>query len=73
MDRTQAYIDKVKTITGKSPNDFKKLAEKKGFIINGEIIQSVKAGEILSWLKDDFALGHGHAMAIYHTMKGKTD
>lgn len=73
MDRTQAYIDKVKTITGKSPDDFKKLAEKKGFIINGEIIQSVKAGEILSWLKEDFELGHGHAMAIYHTMKGKTE
>jgi hypothetical protein len=73
MDRTQAYIDKVKTITGKSPADFMKLAEDKGFIINGEVIQTVKAGEILTWLKEEFELGHGHAMAIYHTLKGKTD
>jgi hypothetical protein len=73
MDRTQAYIDKVKTITGKSPADFMKLAEDKGFIIKGEVIQTVKAGEILTWLKEEFELGHGHAMAIYHTLKGKTD
>ena len=30
----------------------------------------VKAGEIIKWLKDDFDLGHGHAMAIYVTFKG---
>ena len=71
MDRTQAYIDKVKAITGKSPADFKKLAEKKGFIVGGELLPTIKAGEILNWLKEDFELGHGHSMAIYHTMKGK--
>ena len=71
MDRTQAYIDKVKAITGKSPADFKKLAEKKGFIVEGELLLTIKAGEILNWLKEDFELGHGHSMAIYHTMKGK--
>ena len=71
MNRTQAYIDKVKAITGKSPADFKKLAEKKGFIVEGELLLTIKAGEILNWLKEDFELGHGHSMAIYHTMKGK--
>lgn len=69
MDRTQAYIDKVKAITGKSPADFKKLAEKKGFVVDGELLPTIKAGEILNWLKEDFELGHGHSMAIYHTMK----
>jgi len=28
----QAYIDNIKIKTGKSPGDFKKLAEKKGFL-----------------------------------------
>ena len=27
----QAYMDNIKTKTGKTPEDFKKLAEKKGF------------------------------------------
>ncbi len=67
MKKTQAYIDTVKTKTGKSLDDFKTLAEKKGFIIDGNIKPAIKAGEILNWLKEDFELGHGHAMAIYHT------
>ena len=68
----QAYIDNIKTKTGKSPGDFKKLAEKKGFLKNGEIFKTVKATEITNWLKEEFELGHGHAMAIYATFKGKS-
>src|SRR6478735_5950008 len=30
----------------------------------------VKAGEIVAWLKKDFALGHGHSMAIFALFKG---
>ena len=67
----QAYIDNIKTKTGKTPEDFKSLAEKRGFIEGGEV--KVKAGEIVAWLKEDFSLGHGHAMAIYATFKGKTE
>lgn len=62
----QAYIDNIKTKTGNTPEDFKKLADKKGLLKPG-----VKAGEIIAWLKKDFDLGHGHAMAIYATFKGK--
>ncbi len=69
----QAYIDNIKSKTGKSPDDFKKLAEAKGFIKNGQLNPATKAGEIVAWLKDDFGLGHGHAMAIYATFKGKTE
>ena len=66
----QAYIDNIKKKTGKSPEDFKKLAEKKGFLQKGQLQEGVKAGEIIAWLKEDFDLGHGHAMAIYAVFKG---
>lgn len=65
----QAYIDNIKAKTGKSPDDFKKLAEQKGFLKNGELTVATKAGDIVAWLKNDFELGHGHAMAIYAVFK----
>ncbi len=67
----QAYIDNIRTKTGKTPDDFKQLAEQKGFYKDGAPV--VKATEITNWLKDEFELGHGHAMAIYATFKGKTE
>ena len=66
----QAYLDNIQTKTGKSPDDFKAMAEQKGFIENGELKSNVKAGDVVKWLKDDYALGHGHAMAIYALLKG---
>jgi hypothetical protein len=66
----QAYIDNIKKKTGKSPEDFKKLAEKKGFLQEGQLRDGVKAGKIIAWLKEDFDLGHGHAMAIFALFKG---
>ncbi|HEY5826189.1 MAG TPA: DUF4287 domain-containing protein [Cyclobacteriaceae bacterium] len=64
----QAYLDTIKAKTGKTAVDFKKLAEKKGLLKEG-----VKAGEIVAWLKKDFDLGHGHAMAIYTVFKETKD
>lgn len=69
----QAYIDNIKAKTGKTPADFSKLAEKKNFIVDGKLNPTVKATEITNWLKQEFELGHGHAMAIYATFKGKTE
>jgi len=66
----QAYLDNIKAKTGKGPDDFRKIAEQKGFLQNGEIKAGVKAGDIVNWLKKDFELGHGHAMAIYALFKG---
>lgn len=66
----QAYIDNIKMKTGKSPDDFKKLTENKGFLKNGQLNDGVKAGSIVAWLKEDFNLGHGHAMAIVAIFKG---
>jgi Domain of unknown function (DUF4287)/Domain of unknown function (DUF5655) len=51
----QAYLDTVKAKTGKTPADFAKLAAEKNL---------TKHGEIVAWLKSDFALGHGHANAV---------
>jgi hypothetical protein len=51
----QAYLDKVKAKTGKTPEDFARLASRKGLARHGDIVK---------WLKSDFSLGHGHATAI---------
>lgn len=60
----QAYLDSIKAQTGKAPEDFKALAEKKGLLKPG-----VKAEEIVVWLKDDFGLRRSHAMAIVLLLK----
>ena len=51
----QAYLDTIKAKTGKTPDDFRGLAAKKGL---------TQYREIMAWLKADFGLGHGHANAI---------
>ena len=66
----QAYLDNIQAKTGKSPDHFKKLAEKKGFTQKGKLKPGVKAGQIVTWLKNEFKLGHGHGMAIYALLKG---
>lgn len=62
----QAYLDNIEAKTGKTPADFEKLAKKKGLLKPG-----VKAMVVVAWLKKDFGLGHGHAMAIYAAFKGR--
>jgi hypothetical protein len=69
----KAYIDNIRAKTGKSPDDFRKLAEQKGFTDGGALKKNVKAGQIVDWLKADFDLGRGHAMAIYTLLKGHAD
>lgn len=66
----QAYLENIKAKTGKGPEDFRQLAAEKGFTDGNTIKDGVKAGTIVQWLKDDFGLGHGHAMAIYALLKG---
>ena len=63
----QAYLDNIQVKTGKTPQDFIMLAEQKGFLKPG-----VKTGEIVSWLEEDFGLGHGHAMAIVLVLQQAT-
>ena len=66
----QSYLENIKAKTGKSAQDFRILAAEKGFTDGDRIKDGVKASEIVQWLKEDFALGHGHAMAIYALLKG---
>ena len=68
-----AYYKTIKKKTGKTPADFKKLAEEKGFVINGTRKPDLKAGEVIAWLKTDFDLGHGHSLAIYHSLNEETE
>ena len=66
----QAYLDNIEAKTGKGPADFKRMAAAKGYTEHGTLRAGVKAGEIVAWLKEDFELGHGHAMAIVALLKG---
>jgi len=63
----KAYLDNIQIKTGKTPHDFKVLAEQKGLLKEG-----VKTGQIVSWLKEDYGLGQGHAMAIVLTLREAT-
>ena len=62
----QAYLDNIHAKTGKTPEQFKALATKAG------IYQpDMKATALVSWLQDNFDLGHGHAMALWAVFKDK--
>lgn len=61
----QAYIDTIKAKTGLDPADFRALADDKGLLAD-----DVKVAQIKAWLKDDYGLGPGHAMALVSTFKG---
>lgn len=66
----QAYLDNIQAKTGQSPADFRRLAAEKGYLAEGKLRADVKAGTITLWLKSDYGLGHGHAMAIVTLLKG---
>ncbi|MER5998959.1 DUF4287 domain-containing protein [Nonomuraea angiospora] len=60
----QAYLDNIEDKTGLTPREFIALAKERGFDE-----PSVKAGVIIDWLKQDYDLGRGHAMALVHVIK----
>lgn len=66
----KAYIDNIHAKTGKTSDDFRRRAEEKGFLAAGTIKPGIKAGAIVDWLKEEYDLGRGHAMAIYALLKG---
>src|SRR3954464_63405 len=59
----QAYLDAIETKTGKTPAELLAAAHERGYA------SDTRAGEIVQWLKDDYALGRGHAMALVHVIK----
>lgn len=60
----QAYLDNIEEKTGKTPQQFIDMAKAKGFDD-----PKTKAGVIIDWLKKDFDLGRGYAMAIVHIIR----
>lgn len=67
----QAYMDNIETKTGKSPGDLQAIAIDKGLADDKGLAPGVKAGAVIDWLKQDYDLGHGHAMGLVAYLKGK--
>ncbi|MEO6604816.1 MAG: DUF4287 domain-containing protein [Aeromicrobium sp.] len=63
----QAYLDTIEDKTQLTPRELLTLAQ-----ANGLAQPTTKAGEIIDWLKADFGLGRGHAMALVHVIKHGT-
>lgn len=60
----QAYLDNIEEKTGKTPREFLALAKGRGYDD-----PATKAGTIVDWLKADYGLGRGHAMALVYVIK----
>ena len=60
----QAYLDKIEENTGLTPRELVEKAKKRGYDA-----PAVKATVIIDWLKEDYGLGRGHAMALVHVIK----
>ena len=59
----QAYLDAIETRTGKTPQQLLDEAAERGYT------PQTKAGAVLDWLKDEYGVGRGHAMALYGVLK----
>ncbi|WAB80515.1 DUF4287 domain-containing protein [Microcella daejeonensis] len=60
----QAYLDTIETKTGLTPRQLLQAAHDRGLAE-----PPVSASRIIQWLKDDYDLGRGHAMALVHVIK----
>jgi Domain of unknown function (DUF4287) len=59
----QAYLDAIEQRTGKVPQELVDEAHARGYG------PDTKAGVIVDWLKQDYDLGRGHAMALVHVVR----
>jgi hypothetical protein len=69
----QAYLDNIQARTGRTPDEFRAWGAERGFSTGKGLAPGVKAGAVVAALKEEFGLGHGHAMAIVALLKGKKD
>ncbi|MCP8882668.1 DUF4287 domain-containing protein [Devosia sp. XJ19-1] len=61
-----AYLTNIEKQTGVSPDEFVRLARARGLTAPG-----TRATAITDWLKSEYGLGHGHAMAIVKLLKDR--
>ncbi|GAB3237510.1 DUF4287 domain-containing protein [Kineosporia babensis] len=59
----QAYIDAVEVKSGMIPSALLEVARERGFS------ETSKANDVAAWLKEDYGIGRGHAMAFFHVLK----
>ena len=60
----QAYLDAIEVKTGKTPRVLVDEAKARGYDA-----PDVKATTIVDWLKEEYGLGRGHAMALIYVIK----
>jgi hypothetical protein len=66
----KAYSQNIEAKSGKSLKEYYALAEKKGFIIEREIVAA--HAQMLKWLKSDMALRHVYANFVISYFKLRT-
>ena len=66
----KAYMQNIEAKTGKTPEDLWKIANKMGFIKEGEIVAT--HAQLLGWLKSDIGLGYVHANMVIVYLRLRT-
>ncbi len=64
----QAYLDTIEAKTGLKPEDFRRMATKKGLMT-----PMAKASVFIDWLARDYGLVCGHERAVVACLCGKTE
>jgi uncharacterized protein DUF4287 len=59
----QAYLDAIEAKTGKTPQQLLHEAKSRGYG------PETKASVVVDWLKEEYGVGRGHAMALYGVLK----
>ena len=59
----QAYLDAIETTTGRTPQQLLDEAEARGYG------PGTKASVVVDWLRDEYGVGRGHAMALFGVLK----
>jgi hypothetical protein len=66
-----AYVKSIQEKTGKTPDEYWRLAVAKGYIAGGKI--TAKHAAMLAWLKGEEGLGHVHANMIITYLRLRSD
>lgn len=67
----QSYMANVEASTGRSIAEIVAATKAEGLADDKGLASGVKARQLLTWLKDQYGLGHGHGMAVVAYIKGK--